>query len=66
MNLVVEYDNKYYGIILFENPSNTEFTLLNEYREFKSYDFPIVAVWLSSLVEDYNKAISEIVKEIRS
>jgi len=66
LHLVVEYDRKYFGILIFENPGNTEFTLLNEYREFKSYDFPIVVVWLSSLVDDYNKAINEIVKGIRS
>ena len=40
--------------------------LLNKYREFKTNDFPIVIVWLSSLAEDYNKTISEIVKGIRS
>jgi len=66
LHLVEEYDRKYFGILIFENPGNTEFTLLNEYREFKSYDFPIVVVWLSSLVDDYNKAINEIVKGIRS
>ena len=66
LHLVVEYDNKYFGILLYENPSNTEFTLLNEFREFKSYDFPIVVVWLSQLVEDYSRTINEIVKEIRS
>lgn len=66
LHLVVEYEDKYYGIMFFENPSNTEFTLLNKYREFKTNDFPIVIVWLSSLAEDYNKTISEIVKGIRS
>lgn len=66
LHLVVEYDNKYYGIMLFENPSNTEFTIMNKYREFKSNDFPIIIIWLSSLVEDYDKTISGIVKEIRS
>lgn len=66
LHLVVEYDNRYYGIMIFENPNNTEFTLLNKYREFKSNDFPIIIVWLSSLAEKYNEAISEIVKGIRS
>lgn len=65
LDLIVEYDGKYYGILLFENPSNTDFTLLNEYREFKSSDFPIVIVWLSHLVDDYNLTVNEIVKEIR-
>lgn len=66
LHFIVEYDKKYFGILLYENPSNTEFTLLNEFREFKSCDFPIVVVWLSQLVEDYNRTINEIVKEIRS
>ena len=66
LHLVVEYDDKYYGIMILENPSTTEFTFLNEYREYDSYDFPIEIVWLSNLVEDYNKAIGEIVRGIKS
>ena len=66
LHLVVEYENKYFGIMLFENPSNTEFSILNNYREFKSNDFPIVIVWLSNLVDNYDNTINEIVKEIRS
>ena len=52
--------------MLFENPSNTEFSILNNYREFKSNDFPIVIVWLSNLIDNYDNTINEIVKEIRS
>ena len=52
--------------MILENPSTTEFTFLNEYREYDSYDFPIEIVWLSNLVEDYNKAIGEIVRGIKS
>lgn len=66
INLVVEYDGMYFGIIIIENPDTTDFTLLNEYREFKSIDFPITIVWLSDLVENYNKTLQRIVKEIRS
>lgn len=66
LHLVVEYDNKYMGIMIFENPSNTEFTIMNKYREFKGNEFPIVIIWLSDLVENYHKTISEVVKEIRS
>lgn len=66
LHLVVEYDNNYIGIMLFENPNNTEFTIMNKYREFKGTDFPIVIIWLSDLVENYHKAISDAVKEIRS
>jgi hypothetical protein len=66
LHMVVEYDNKYYGIMILENPSTTEFTFLNEYREFKSNSLPIVIVWLSNLVDNYSKTINEIVREIRS
>ena len=66
LHLVVEYDNKYYGILLLENPNNTEFTLLNEYREFKSNEFPIIVRWLTDLVYDYDEIIKGIAKEIRS
>lgn len=66
LHLVVEYENNYVGIMLFENPNNTEFTIMNKYREFKGNDFPIVIIWLSDLVENYHKAIGDAVKEIRS
>lgn len=66
LHLVIEEDNHYYGILILENPSNTEFTILNEYREFKSNDLPIIVRWLSDLVDDYDGVIKGIVKEIRS
>ncbi len=66
LSLVLEYDNKYYGIILIENPINTEFTVLNEYREFKSNEFPIIVIWLSDLINDYNGVMHKVVKEITS
>lgn len=64
LSLVLEYDNKYYGLMIIENPECTEFTIINEYREFKSNDFPISVVWLSDLVDDFGKAMQKIVKEI--
>ena len=66
LHLLVEYDNKYYGIMLLENPDNTEFAILNEYREFKSNDLPIIVKWLSEFVFDYDNVLDSIVKEIRS
>lgn len=66
ISLVLEYDNKYYGIMLIENPLNTEFTVLNEYREFKSNEFPIIVIWLSDLINDYNGIMHKVVKEITS
>lgn len=66
LHLVVEYENNYVGIMLFENPNNTEFTMMNKYREFKGTDFPIIIIWLSDLVENYHKAIVDAVKDIRS
>ena len=64
LSLVLEYDNKYYGLMIIENPECTEFTIINEYREFKSNDFPISVVWLSDLVDDFGKAMQKVVKEI--
>lgn len=66
LSLVLEYDDKYYGLMIIENPDCTEFTVINEYREFKSNDFPISFVWLSDLVEDFGKAMQKVVKEITS
>lgn len=66
LHLLVEYDNHYYGLILLENPLNTEFAILNEYREFKSNDLPIIIKWLSEFIFDYDKVLDSIVKEIRS
>lgn len=66
INLVVEYENKYFGIVIFENPGSTEFSIMNEYREITSSDFPISIVWLSDLVNDFHKTIQRIVMEIRS
>lgn len=66
LTLVLEYDNKYYGLMIIENPDCTEFTVINEYREFKSNDFPISFVWLSDLVEDFSKTMQKVVKEITS
>ena len=66
LHLLVEYDNNYFGIILLENPDNTEFAILNEYREFKSNDLPIIMKWLSEFIYDYDKVLDSIVKEIRS
>lgn len=65
IDLIVEYENKYYGIMLIEDPDNTDFEVLNEFREFKSNDFPIIPIWLSDLVNDYNGQIHKIVKSIR-
>ena len=65
-HLIVEYNNKYFGIMLYENPGNTEFTMINEYRECKSSDFPTIIVWLPDFVEDFNAAIQKIVEGIKS
>lgn len=64
-HLLVEYENKYYGIMIVENPNNTDFTVLNTYREIKSNSMPIIMIWLSDLVENYARTINDIVKEIR-
>lgn len=66
LNLVVEYEGKYYGIMIFENPGSTDFAIMNEYREINSSDFPIIIIWLSDLVNDYNKIIKKVVEGIRS
>ena len=66
LNLVVEYEGKYFGIMIFENPGSTDFAIMNEYREINSSDFPIIIIWLSDLVDDYNKIIKKVVEGIRS
>ena len=39
-------------------------TTLNEYREFKSNDFPIIRVWLVDLVNDYSKVINDTEEDV--
>ena len=51
--------------MIVENPNNTDFTVLNTYREIKSNSMPIIMIWLSDLVENYARTINDIVKEIR-
>ena len=65
LHLVVENNEKYFGIVILENPNNTDFTILNEYREFKSNDFPIIIKWLSDFVDDYDETIKSIIGVIK-
>jgi len=65
LHLVVEYKNKYFGILLLENPNNTDFTILNEYREYRSNDFNIIVKWLTDLIDNYDKVITSMVEVIK-
>lgn len=66
LSMVVEYENSLFGIMLLENPNMTEFTIINEFREYKSNEFPIITIWLSDLINDYSGVIQKVIQEIRS
>ncbi len=63
-SLIINYNNYYFGIMILEDPYKTEFAILNEYREFKTSEFPTLIIWITDLIIDFDATIKRVVKEI--
>ncbi len=62
--LIVQYHQRYYGIMLFEDPKMTEFELLNHYRSIGTGTFPTIVIWLVDWATHPEQTIEKIVREI--
>ncbi len=63
-DIVVEKNNKYFGLIIFNCPSNYGNDILNSYRDQVFSSFPFKVVYVNDLIENYNECIDDIVKEV--
>lgn len=68
LNLILEKNDKLYGVLLFVDYLRNNYEMLNEYRDyynlFKKSDFKVVIAWINSEENNLNKIANNIVKEI--
>ena len=63
-SLIVQFHQRYYGIMLFEDPKMTEFEILNHYRSIGTGMFPTIAIWIVEWATHPEQTIEKIVREI--
>ena len=63
-DIVVEKNNKYFGLMIFNSPSNYGNDILNSYRDQVFSPFPFKVIYVNDLIENYNECINSIVKEV--
>lgn len=70
LSLVLEKNNQYYGVLLLVNPDSSHLNILEDYREYyqvyNKNGFPIILIWLSDLVNDFENVILYIKKGMES
>ncbi len=65
-DILVEKNNKYFGLMIFNSPSNYGNDILNSYRDQIFSPFPFKVIYINDLIENYNECINDIVREVNN
>ena len=67
LNLVLERNNTYYGVLLFANPDNTHIDLIENYRDYyevyRKNNMKVLIIWILDLVRDFNSVVEYVQQE---
>lgn len=70
LNLVLERNNTYYGVLLFANPDNAHIDLIEDYREYyevcRKNHMKVLIIWILDLVHDFNSVVNYLNQETLS
>lgn len=70
LNLVLERNNTFYGVLLFANPDNAHINLIEDYRDYyevcKKNNMKVLIVNIIDLVSEFNEVIEYINRETAS
>lgn len=70
LDLVLERNNTYYGVLLFTDPDNAHIDLVEDYREYyevcKKNNMKVLIIWILDLVRDFSSVVNYLNQETLS